>query len=184
MLQCSSNNACYWYCGTYSKPFMYGIVCRREITAVIRVISTVVSFCIDLSHGLFMPLPREVMKRQSNDVNFNMLNCFKDYKRCILILNRFLVFLDKSGWNQLWNNITCCLSYTTNRMACLLCFGDFRSRSISRHGIDPQSRNILSPASGELIVYHSGVETRICQENQVKYHGCWCPGSCVSPSHQ
>ena len=28
--------------------------------------------------------------------------------------------------------------------------GDFRSQSISRHFIDPQSRNILSPASEEL----------------------------------
>ena len=28
------------------------------------------------------------------------------------------------------------------------CFGYFRSRGISRHGIDPQSRNILSLASG------------------------------------
>ena len=30
------------------------------------------------------------------------------------------------------------------------CSGDFRSQCISRHGIDPQSMNILSPASGEL----------------------------------
>ena len=28
--------------------------------------------------------------------------------------------------------------------------GDFRSQGISRHGIDPQSRNIPSPASDEL----------------------------------
>ena len=31
------------------------------------------------------------------------------------------------------------------------CFGNFRSQGISRHDIDPQSRNILSPASEELI---------------------------------
>ena len=32
------------------------------------------------------------------------------------------------------------------------CSGDFRSKSISRHGIEPQSRNIPSPASEELII--------------------------------
>ena len=33
------------------------------------------------------------------------------------------------------------------------CGGDFRSQSISKHGIDPQSQNIPSPASEELIIY-------------------------------
>ena len=30
------------------------------------------------------------------------------------------------------------------------CPGDLRSQGINRHGIDPQSQNILSPASEEL----------------------------------
>ena len=32
------------------------------------------------------------------------------------------------------------------------CSGDFRSQNISRHGIDPQSWNIPSPASEELMI--------------------------------
>ena len=31
------------------------------------------------------------------------------------------------------------------------CSGDFRSQRLNRRGIDPQSRNILSPASEDLI---------------------------------
>ena len=51
------------------------------------------------------------------------------------------------------------------------CSGDFRSQCISRHGIDPQSQNILSPASEELITHplyfipnltHWGRVTHIC----------------------
>ena len=36
------------------------------------------------------------------------------------------------------------------------CTGDFRSQCISRHGIDTQSQNILSPLSEELIRQGSG----------------------------
>ena len=38
------------------------------------------------------------------------------------------------------------------------CSGDFRSQSISSHGIDPQSQNILSPACGPL-------KRPICDDN-------------------
>ena len=39
-----------------------------------------------------------------------MLNCFKDYKRYGKILN--WIWLDPSRWNKLFNDKTCCLSYT------------------------------------------------------------------------
>ena len=35
---------------------------------------------------------------------------------------------------------------------------NFRSQGINMHGIDPQSRNILSPASEELICMESHVK--------------------------
>ena len=40
------------------------------------------------------------------------------------------------------------------------CSGDFRSQGISRHGIDPKSQNVLSPASEELT--HWGRVTHTC----------------------
>ena len=44
------------------------------------------------------------------------------------------------------------------------CSGDFRSQCISRHGIDSQSRNILSPASEELRLLRQWVrKTQVTQ---------------------
>ena len=42
------------------------------------------------------------------------------------------------------------LSARHNQFHTCWCSGDFRSHGISRHGINPQSGNILSPASKEL----------------------------------
>ena len=39
------------------------------------------------------------------------------------------------------------------------CSGDFRSQAISRHGIDPQSRNVLSPVSEEFTHWATIMQT-------------------------
>ena len=163
----------------------------------------------------------EASSLQDWTLTLNVLNCFKDYKRLIHILNHILIWLGPSRWNSLWNNNTVETLYSTiyyskyfielnfdkstqylalwthkrhpylalsgelwsvfyeyfNRnwscykgfllyMMSVLCSqyhacwwsGDFRSQGISRHGIDPQSRNIPSPASEELQwLYHSEI---------------------------
>ena len=43
------------------------------------------------------------------------------------------------------------LSVQQSQYLACWCSGDFRSQGIIRHDIDPQSQNILSPASEELI---------------------------------
>ena len=52
--------------------------------------------------------------------------------------------------DQIHNGTTLDVAYPILSIQCLLCPGDFRSQGISRHGIDPQSLNIPSPASKEL----------------------------------
>ena len=83
-------------------------------------------------------------------LTLNMLNCFKNYERYIHILNRVLDLT----WPKLMA-LTLEQQYMLSALhtqyhACWWS-GDVRSQSISRHGIDPQSENIPSPASEELI---------------------------------
>ena len=76
-----------------------------------------------------------------------MLSCLKDYKRYIDIMNRILDF----DWTKLMK-LTLGQQYM---LSVLYSQYDarwyFKSRGISRHGIDPQSWNIPSPASEDLI---------------------------------
>ena len=43
-----------------------------------------------------------------------MLNCFKDYKRCIHISYHIFDFVQQKRPNSLWSNATCHLYYTAN----------------------------------------------------------------------
>ena len=75
----------------------------------------------------------------------NMQNCFKDYKRylhiLICILN--LVWPKKVKLNVEQLYMLSLLHSQYMYHACW-CSGDFRSQCISRHGIGPHSRNIVS----------------------------------------
>ena len=51
-------------------------------------------------------------------------------------LQQFILFVLHSQYHACW------------------CPGDFRIQIISKHGIDPQSQNILYPASEELTINH------------------------------
>ena len=80
--------------------------------------------------------------------SLNMLNCFKEYKRYIHVLNCIL--------DLAWGSIKCTLEQQymffalhSQYHACW-CSSDLRSQSINRHGIDPRRWNIPSPASEEL----------------------------------
>ena len=79
-----------------------------------------------------------------------MLNCFKDHKRHIPILNR-IVDLASPKLMKLTLEQQYMLSVLHNQYHACCCSGDFRSQGISRLGVDPQSWNILSPAAEELI---------------------------------
>ena len=79
----------------------------------------------------------------------NMLNCFKDYKRCIHISYHILDCIKqkktKFTLEQLYmGSILYCRYHTC------WCPGDFRSQGISRHGIDQMRWNIPSLASEKL----------------------------------
>ena len=72
-----------------------------------------------------------------------MLNCLIDDKRYFDILNHILD-LAPPKWtkNLLWDNNTCCLSYTANTMAAdAVLTLEARASALSRHRIDPQSQN-------------------------------------------
>ena len=81
-----------------------------------------------------------------------MLNFFKPYKKYVHILNhifdlawprpmkltleqQYMLFVLHSQYHACW------------------CSGDFRSQCIGSRGINPQSQNIPSPASDELMIY-------------------------------
>ena len=72
----------------------------------------------------------------TNAVYLNMLNCFKDYKRYIHILNH--IWLDPSIWNKSLDQ-QYMLSVLHSQYCACWCPGDFRSQDISRHGIVPQA---------------------------------------------
>ena len=78
-----------------------------------------------------------------------MLNCFKDYKRCINISYHTLDCI-----RQKKTKFTMDQPYTLPILFCQyhVCWrpDDLRSQCINKHGVDPQSRNIPSPASYEL----------------------------------
>ena len=99
-------------------------------------------------------------------LTLNMLNSFKDYKRCIHILNRFL----ELAWPKLILKQHYMLSVINSQYHACWCPGDFRSQGISRPDIDPQSRNIQPPASEELkyghwLNYHGLTGIRIHIDN-------------------
>ena len=79
----------------------------------------------------------------------NMLNCFKDYKRYIHILNH-ISNLAWPKWMKLSLEQHYMLYVLHSQYHACWCTGNFRSQCISRHYIDLQSRNIPSPASEEL----------------------------------
>ena len=83
-------------------------------------------------------------------LTLNMLNWLKNYKRYIHVLIHILDLTwpkkMKLSLEQLYM-----LSVLHSQYHACWCTGDFRSQCISRHGIDPQSENIPSPASEEFI---------------------------------
>ena len=89
-------------------------------------------------------------------LTLNMLNCLKDYKRSIHILNHILD-LAWPKWLKLTLEQKYMLSVLYSQYHACWCSGDFRSQGI-RHGMDPQSQNIPSPASEELTYWPLGVQ--------------------------
>ena len=79
-------------------------------------------------------------------ITLNMLNCLKDYKRYTGIMNRILDLV----WHKEMKS-TLEQQYMLSVLHSQYHACDIRSQSISRHGIDPQSWNIPSPASEELM---------------------------------
>ena len=86
-------------------------------------------------------------------LTLNVLNCFKDYKIYIHIFNGILDL----AWPKLMKltlEQQYMLSVLRSQYYACWCTGDFRSQGTSRHGIDPQSGKIPSPAPEELKVLH------------------------------
>ena len=76
-----------------------------------------------------------------------MLNYSKDYKRCIPISYHILDFVQQKKTKLIMEQPFMLHNlYNCQYRACWYP-GKLRSQGISRHGIDPQNRNILPPAS-------------------------------------
>ena len=100
-------------------------------------------------------------------VTLNMVNCFKDYRRYIHILNHIL-HLASFRYLKLTPKQQYILPVLLSQYHVCWCSGDFRSRSIIRHGIDPPKWNILSPSSEQLRYWHGR------QTLYDLYHICFC----------
>ena len=83
-------------------------------------------------------------------LSLNMLNCFKDYKRCIHLSYQILDFIQQKK-TKFTMEQPYMLPFLCRQYHACWCSGDFRNQGISRHGIDLQSQNIPSLASEELI---------------------------------
>ena len=106
--------------------------------------------------------------RHNAKLTLNTLNCFKDHKRYIRILNHVLDLTwpkwMKSTLEKQYMSINHCQYH-----ACW-CPGDFRSQGISRYGIDPQIWSIPSPGS----------EDKLTQSRWYWHEICDCPHSPVN----
>ena len=80
-------------------------------------------------------------------ITLDMLKCFKNHKRYILILIVSWIWFHSSRWNQLWNNNTCCLFSRAMPADALATLGARASTSMV---LAPKSGNIPSTASKEL----------------------------------
>ena len=74
-----------------------------------------------------------------------MLNCFNDYKNMLTFWIIAKIWLDSSRWNQLWNNNTCCLSYTANNTP---------AYSLATLGAMPSSAMVLTTKGGIFCLQH------------------------------
>ena len=101
-----------------------------------------------MGYALMHSLQKSFMDAWLQLMSLHMRNCFKDYKIYIHILNRILDLAWK--WMNLPLEQQYMLSVLHSQWHACCCSDDFRSQGISRHGIDPQSGNLLSPASEEL----------------------------------
>ena len=84
-------------------------------------------------------------------LTLNMLNCFKDYRRCIPVYHHILDFVQQKKIRFTMEQPHMLPILYCQYHACW-CPGDVRSQGISRHGIDQISQNILSAALEELIM--------------------------------
>ena len=74
-------------------------------------------------------------------LTLNLLNCFKGYKICIHILYHTLDFVQQKKTKfTIEQPYMLPILWSQYHAGC--CPGDLRSQGISRHGIDPKSRNI------------------------------------------
>ena len=89
--------------------------------------------------------------KQFSMLTLNMLNCFKDYEICIHISYHILDCIQQKKTKFTMEEPHMLPILYCQCHVCW-CPGDFRSQGISRYGINPQSRNIPSPASEELRV--------------------------------
>ena len=130
-----------------------------------------------------------------NILTLNMLNCFKDYKRCIPIQYRILDFVQQKKSKVAMEQPYMLLILYRQYHACWWS-GDFRSQGISRHGIGPQSQNIPSPASEELKAspYHLCLYIFLellpwCRQTEIatwwiKFHWEYCKLTHLKACHQ
>ena len=84
-----------------------------------------------------------------NELTLNMLNCWKDYKRCIHSLYHILDFVQQKK-NRFIIKQPHMLPILYYQYHVSWCPGNLRNQGISRHGIDQISWNISSLASEEL----------------------------------
>ena len=103
---------------------------------------------------------------------FDMLNCFKDYQRCIHISYYTMEFVQqkKTKFTMQQPYILPILHWQYH--ACW-CSGDFRSQGINRHGIDPQGRDIQFPASEELMKFR--INAIVPRTNELTHGGLVMP---------
>ena len=108
------------------------------------------TFSLSRQHYSKWPLRFHKIPQHFWVLTFNMLNCLKDYKRYTDIMN-WILDLARPKLMELTLEQQCMLSVLHVEYHAWWCPGDLVSQDISRHGIDPKSQNIPSPASEELI---------------------------------
>ena len=100
---------------------------------------------------LWWPRPSSIYGQHQalRRLTLNMLNCFKDRKRCIHILCHILHFIQ-----QMKIKFTMEQPYLLTVLYCQYhvcwCSGDYSYQGINRHDIDHQKVEFLSPAWDEL----------------------------------
>ena len=140
-------------------------------------------------------------------LTLNMLNCFKDYLKCIRISYQSWILFNRRRLNSQWSKPTCCLSYTDNTVHAdaLVTLGARASAGIVLTSkakifhLEHQKSWCKSDITPLLIhwsfvsFFFNPLRAIFFRENiniylhfmsflllQYQYHGCWCPGDARS----